>query len=99
VTYSHRDDYWGRDLPVRRGTLNFAEVTYKLYKDRDTQVSALRGGNYDFFHEFQMRYWCCQYIGKRFDSGELLKREFAHHNPPAMVGHAVNLRKAHFQDA
>ena len=98
VSYRHRDDYWGSQLPVRRGTLNFAEVTYKLYKDRDTQVSALRGGDYDFFHEFQMRYWCCQYIGKRFDSGELLKQEFPHHNPPAMVGHAVNLRKPHFQD-
>ncbi|TBU85205.1 ABC transporter substrate-binding protein [Pseudomonas dryadis] len=98
VSYTRRADYWGDHLPVRRGTLNFAEVTYKLYKDRDTQVSALRGGNYDVFSEIQMRYWCCQYIGKRFDSGELVKQLFPHNNPPAMVGHAFNIRKARFAD-
>jgi microcin C transport system substrate-binding protein len=98
VVYRRRPEYWGNDIPVRRGTLNFGEVSYKLYKDRDTQVSALRAGDYDFFHEFQMRYWCCQYIGKRFDSGELVKIAVPHKNPPAMVGHAVNLRKPQFQD-
>lgn len=98
VTYTRRDDYWGEELPVRRGTMNFGTISYKLYKDRDTQVSALRGGDYDFFSEIQMRYWCCQYIGKRFRSGELVKKLFPHNNPPAMVGHAVNLRKEKFQD-
>lgn len=98
IRYKRRADYWGDSLPVRRGTLNFGEVSYKLYKDRDTQVSALRGGNYDVFNELQMRYWCCQYIGKRFDSGELVKELFPHRNPPAMVGHAFNIRKARFAD-
>ncbi|WP_447594268.1 extracellular solute-binding protein [Aquipseudomonas campi] len=98
VSYARRADYWGTDIPVRRGTLNFGEVTYKLYKDRDTQVSALRGGNYDVFNELQMRYWCCQYIGKRFDDGDLVKKLFPHQNPPAMTGHAFNIRKERFSD-
>jgi microcin C transport system substrate-binding protein len=98
VSYTRRADYWGNDIPVRRGTLNFGEVTYKLYKDRDTQVSALRGGNYDFFSEIQMRYWCCQYIGKRFNEGELVKKLFPHQNPPAMVGHTFNTRHERFAD-
>ncbi|QEI12714.1 ABC transporter substrate-binding protein [Cellvibrio japonicus] len=98
ITYARNPDYWGKDIPVRRGTLNFDQVVYKLYKDRDTQVSALRAGQYDFFMEHQMRYWCCQYIGHRFDTGELIKEKVPHQNPPAMVGHGFNLRHERFQN-
>lgn len=98
IVYRRNPDYWASDVPVRRGSYNFARVEYKLYKDRDTQVAALRAGDYDFIAENQMRYWCCQYNGKRFDSGELVKRVVPHHNPPAMNGWVVNLRKPRFQD-
>jgi peptide/nickel transport system substrate-binding protein/microcin C transport system substrate-binding protein len=98
IVYRRNPDYWASDVPVRRGSYNFERVEYKLYKDRDTQVAALRAGDYDFIAENQMRYWCCQYNGKRFDSGELVKRVVPHHNPPAMNGWVVNLRKPRFQD-
>ncbi len=98
IIYRRNPDYWANDLPVRRGSFNFASIDFKLYKDRDTQVAALRAGDYDVISETQMRYWCCQYIGKRFDQGELVKRQFAHRNPPAMNGWVVNLRKPRFQD-
>jgi microcin C transport system substrate-binding protein len=98
IIYRRNPDYWGKDIPVQRGTFNFDKVIYKLYKDRDTQVAALRAGEYDFLSENQMRYWCCQYIGKRFDTGEIQKRRFLHANPPAMNGWVLNLRKTRFQD-
>lgn len=98
IIYRRNPEYWGKDIPVQRGTFNFDQIVYKLYKDRDTQVAALRAGEYDFLSENQMRYWCCQYIGKRFDSGEIKKRRFLHANPPAMNGWVLNLRKPRFQD-
>src|SRR5690606_13774873 len=98
LVYRRNPDYWAKDEPVRRGMFNFERVVYKLYKDRDSQVAALRSGDYDFLAETQMRYWCCQYIGKRFDSGELVKEVVPHGNPPAMNGWVVNLRKEKFQD-
>jgi len=98
IVYRRNPDYWGMDIPVQRGSFNFDTIVYKLYKDRDTQVAALRAGDYDFLSENQMRYWCCQYIGRRFDSGEILKKRFLHANPPAMNGWVVNLRKERFQD-
>jgi peptide/nickel transport system substrate-binding protein/microcin C transport system substrate-binding protein len=98
IVYRRNPDYWANDLPVRRGSFNFTTIDFKLYKDRDTQVAAIRAGDYDVIAETQMRYWCCQYIGKRFDQGQLVKREFAHRNPPAMNGWVVNLRKPRFQD-
>ncbi len=98
VVYRRDPGYWGNESPARRGFYNFDKVIYKLYKDRDTQVTALRAGDYDFYSETQMRYWCCQYIGKRFDTGELVKVKLPHKNPPSMNGWVVNLRRPQFQD-
>jgi microcin C transport system substrate-binding protein len=98
VTYRRNPTYWGDDIPVRKGTYNFERVIYKLYKDADTQVAALRAGDFDFFSESRMRYWCCQYIGKRFDSQELVKEIVPHSNPPSMNGWVVNLRRERFRD-
>lgn len=98
ITYRRNPDYWAKEHPARKGTFNFDRVVYKVYKDKDSQVAALRAGEFDFHAESAMRYWCCQYIGKRFDSGELVKHRFPHSNPPAMNGWVANLRKEKFQD-
>ena len=98
VIYRRNSEYWAKDLPVRRGVFNFDKIVYKLYKDSDTQVAAMRAGDFDFFAETRMRYWCCQFIGKRFDNGELVKELFVHHNLSAMNGYVVNLRRERFKD-
>jgi microcin C transport system substrate-binding protein len=98
VTYRRNPAYWGDDIPIRKGTYNFDRVVYKLYKDADTQVAALRAGDFDFFSESRMRYWCCQYIGNRFDSHEMIKEIVPHSNPPSMNGWVVNLRRERFRD-
>jgi peptide/nickel transport system substrate-binding protein/microcin C transport system substrate-binding protein len=99
IVFKRNPDYWAANLPIRRGMFNFNEVTFQLYKDADTQVAALRGGNFDFFAETRMRYWVAQYIGPRFDSGELVKLVVPHRNPPAFTGWVYNLRRPQFQDA
>ncbi|MFM8333420.1 MAG: extracellular solute-binding protein, partial [Candidatus Methylumidiphilus sp.] len=99
VIYRRNPAYWGKDIPARRGGLNFDKIVYKLYKDADTQVAAMRAGDFDFFAETRMRYWCCQFIGKRFDDGELIKELVVHHNFSAMNGYAFNLRRERFKDA
>ena len=98
ITYARRTDYWGANIPVRRGSMNFDCVLYKLYSDSDTQVAGIRAGDFDFMSENRMRYWCCQYVGHRFESGELIKASFAHENPLAMTGAGFNLRRKPFDD-
>lgn len=98
VIYTRNPDYWGKDIPVRRGSFNFDKVVYKLYKDTDTQVAAMRAGDFDFYSETRMRYWCCQFIGKRFDEGEIIKELVPHKNPRPMNGYIFNLRRPEFQD-
>ncbi|XVJ70405.1 MAG: ABC transporter substrate-binding protein [Rhizobacter sp.] len=98
VVFTRNPKYWAQDLPVRRGAFNFDRVVYKLYKDKDTLVSAIRAGDFDFYPENKMRYWCCQFIGSRFDSGELIKAKVLHGNPAPMNGYVFNLRRPQFQD-
>ncbi|WP_395067551.1 extracellular solute-binding protein [Paraburkholderia silvatlantica] len=98
ITYKLDPNYWGRDLPVRVGTNNFERITYKLYSDDVARLEAFKAGEYDALVEYVARNWVRRDVGKRFDSGELIKREFAQHNGTGMQGFVMNLRKPVFQD-
>jgi microcin C transport system substrate-binding protein len=98
VTYVRDPQYWGRDLPVRKGQYNFDRVTWRIYLDETSRFEGLKAGEFDFMREFISRNWARQYRGRAFESGELLKRPFANQNPGDFQGYVFNLRKAKFQD-
>lgn len=98
ITYKLDPRYWGKDLPVRVGTNNFERITYKLYSDDVARLEAFKAGEYDVLVEYIARNWVRRDVGKHFDSGELIKREFPHHNGTGMQGFVMNLRKPVFQD-
>ncbi|MCP3709337.1 extracellular solute-binding protein [Paraburkholderia sp. CNPSo 3274] len=98
ITYKLDPNYWGKDLPVRVGTNNFERITYKLYSDDVARLEAFKAGEYDALVEYVARNWVRRDVGKRFDSRELIKREFPQHNGTGMQGFVMNLRKPVFQD-
>lgn len=98
ITYVRRSDYWGANLAVRKGQLNFDRVTFKLYLDETARFEGLKAGEFDFMREFISRNWARQYYGKVFDSGEVKKQAFENHNPGDFQGYVFNLRDAKFQD-
>ncbi|MFJ1212119.1 extracellular solute-binding protein [Burkholderia pyrrocinia] len=98
ITYRRNPDYWGRDLPVRIGTNNFERIVYKLYGDGVARLEAFKAGEYDVLVEYIARNWARRDVGKRFDSGELVKREFRQHNGAGMQGFFMNLRRPLFRD-
>ncbi|HEX7936226.1 MAG TPA: extracellular solute-binding protein [Paraburkholderia sp.] len=98
ISYRRDPNYWGASLPVRVGTHNFARIDYKLYSDAVAQLEAFKAGEYDVLVEHVAQSWVRRDIGKRFRSGELIKREFAHHNGVGMQGFFINLRRPLFQD-
>nr|WP_322013978.1 extracellular solute-binding protein [Paraburkholderia sp. J12] len=98
ISYRLDPNYWGKDLPVRVGTNNFERITYKLYSDDVARLEAFKAGEYDALVENVARNWVRRDVGKRFDSGELVKREFPQHNGTGMQGFVLNLRKPMFQD-
>jgi microcin C transport system substrate-binding protein len=98
ITYRRDPSYWGASLPVRVGTDNFDRITYKLYADSVARLEAFKAGEYDALVEYIARNWARRDVGKRFDDGELVKREFRQHNGAGMQGFLMNLRRPLFQD-
>lgn len=98
ITYTRDPDYWGRDLPVRKGLFNFDRISFKIYLDETSRFEGLKAGEFDFMREFISRNWARQYKGRQFDSGELAKGTFTNRNPGDFQGYIFNVRKPKFQD-
>jgi len=98
ITYQRDPDYWGRDLNVRRGRYNFDRITYKIYKDTTAQTEAFKAGEFDYLRTFSAREWARTYVGKKFDSGELIKAELPVKNAGDFQGFLINIRREKFKD-
>ena len=98
ITYVRDNNYWGRDLPVRRGQYNFDRITYKLYLDDTARFEGLKAGEYDLKREFISRNWARQYTGRAFDRGEVKKQVFPSGAPGDYQGYIFNLRNPKLQD-
>ncbi len=99
ITYVRDPHYWGRDLNVRRGTANFERITVKIYKDNTARLEALKAGEFDFMSFYSAGDWARRVNGRRFDSGELVKQEFAHRHPAGWQSYVLNTRRPQLQDA
>ena len=98
ISYERDPNYWARDLPVQKGMNNFQRITYKIYTDDTARLEAFKAGEFDLMQENIARRWARQYAGKKFDSGELIKREFPDPNPGVYQGYVFNLRRDTFKD-
>ncbi|PMS29206.1 extracellular solute-binding protein [Paraburkholderia rhynchosiae] len=98
ITYRRNPDYWGAALPVRVGMYNFERIVYKLYSDSVARLEAFKAGEYDALVEYVARNWVRRDVGKKFDSGELVKKVFPQHNGTGMQGFMLNTRRPLFQD-
>ena len=98
ITYNRDPNYWARDLNVRRGRFNFDRITYKIYKDATAQTEAFKAGEFDYLRTFSAREWARTYVGKKFDSGELIKAELPFKNAGDFQGYLFNVRRERFKD-
>ena len=98
ITYVRTPDYWARDLNVRRGTANFDRITVKIYRDNTAKLEALKAGEFDLMRFFSAGDWARRVTGKRFDTGELVKREYRHRLPTGYQSYVLNTRRPLLQD-
>ena len=98
ITYTRDPTYWGRELPVRRGSNNFDRITVKIYRDNTAQLEALKAGEFDLMEFFSAGDWTRRMTGPRIASGELVKSPFNHRRPEGFYSYFMNLRLAKFQD-
>src|SRR5438093_7434132 len=98
ITYQRDPGYWARDLGVRRGMFNFDRITYKIYRDSTAQTEAFKAGEFDYIRTFSAREWARVYVGKKFDSGELIRAELPTRNAGDFQSYWINTRREKFKD-
>ncbi|REM69432.1 ABC transporter substrate-binding protein, partial [Mycobacterium tuberculosis] len=97
-TYVRDPSYWGRDLPVNRGSHNFDRITVKIYKDNTARLEALKAGEFDMMSFYSAGDWARRVNGKRFTTGELVKHEFPHKKPAGFQSFVLNSRRDRLSD-
>ncbi|MBM9612733.1 ABC transporter substrate-binding protein [Desulfobulbus rhabdoformis] len=98
ITYRKNPDYWGRDLNVRQGMFNFDTIVVKYFKDPIVSLEAFKAGEFDFLMAHISKQWNRDLTGRRFESGELIKKIFPHKNNAGIQGFAFNIRRPLFAD-
>jgi microcin C transport system substrate-binding protein len=98
IIFKKNPNYWGKHLNTRIGTYNFDRVVYKLFSDDTVRLEAFKAGEFDAIVEYRAKLWAKSYVGRKFDQGSLVKKEFIHHNGAGMQGFAMNIRRDIFKD-
>lgn len=98
IEYDRVVDYWGRDLPVRRGFNHFDRIRIEFFRDRQAGFEAFKKGDVTFRQEFTSRTWATGYDFPAVGEGRVVRREFPSELRPSMQGWALNQRRTRFAD-
>ena len=98
ITYELDSDYWGKNIPIKKGTENFGVIQYEYYKDRSIEREAFKSGDIDLFSENTSKDWATNYDTPAVQNGLIKKELIEHQNPQGMQGFAFNTRKEIFED-
>lgn len=98
VVLKRRDDYWGADLPVRRGMNTVDEIRYEFFRDANTMFEGFKTGIYDLRTEGDPTRWATGYDFPALTEGRIVKEEVPQRTPQGMNGFVFNTRKEMFAD-
>lgn len=98
VVLRRRADYWGADLPVRRGMNTVDEIRYEFFRDANTMFEAFKTGVYDLRFETDATRWATGYDFPALQEGRIVKEEVPQRTPQGMNGFVYNTRRDVFSD-
>jgi peptide/nickel transport system substrate-binding protein len=96
--YKRNPDYWGKDLPIKRGFDNYDEIRVDYYRDANTLFEAFKKGLYDVQPEGDPSAWNANYDFPAVTDGRVVKETFKTGSPKGMTGFAFNTRRPIFAD-
>jgi peptide/nickel transport system substrate-binding protein len=91
-------DYWGADVPFRRGTNNLDEVRLEFFGDETAAFEAFKVGEVNSNREFNVARWESQYDFPAVQNGDVVLSVLPHERPSGMTGFVMNSRRAQFED-
>lgn len=98
IVYRRVENYWGKDLPVNRGSFNFDRIRHDYYRDTVIAVEAFKAGEYDIRQENVAKNWATAYDFPALEAGYVRKEEIPHEIPTGMQAFVFNTRRAIFKD-
>ncbi len=98
AVYQRIPSYWGADLPVNKGQLNFDALRFDYYRDQTVAFQAFTAGEYDLYQESISKNWATMYTGRNFDNGAIVKEEIPHQIPQGMQALVFNIQRPLFKD-
>nr|WP_245595056.1 extracellular solute-binding protein [Leisingera daeponensis] len=98
VTLRRNPDYWGKDLPLQRGTQNFDEMRIDFFGDETVLFEAFKAGELSAVREFNADKWDSVYSFPAVTRGDVVKSEIPHQRPSGMTGIVMNTRRAPLDD-
>jgi len=91
-------NYWGADLPFRRGTNNLDEIRMEFFGDGTAMSEAFKAGILNTMRETNAEKWRTQYDFPAVRSGDVVKSEIPHQRPTGIQGLVMNTRNPVFSD-
>ena len=98
VQLERNQEYWGSDIPFRRGTNNIDSIKLDFYGDETVLFEGFKSGQISALREFNVEKWATQYDFPAITRGDVIKSEFPHAKPSGMTGYVMNTRKTPFDD-
>ncbi len=98
VSLKRNPDYWGANLPFRRGTNNVDEIRMEFFADSSVIFEAFKAGDIDTLRETNAGKWNDQFDFPAVERGDVVKSEIPHKRPTGMTGFVFNTRRDIFKD-
>lgn len=98
VELTRNPDYWGADLPFRRGTNVIDEIRMEFFADGTAMREAFTSGLVTTQRETSATAWADDYDFPRVQAGQVTLTEVPHQRPSGMTGYVMNTRNPLFAD-
>jgi len=98
VELKRNPDYWGKDIPSRKGFFNFDTIRFDFYQDTTVTLQALFAKAIDARDEYIAKNWVSGYNNKLIKSGQIIKENIAHNKPAVLQFFGFNTRLNKFSD-
>ncbi len=98
ISLTRNPDYWGADIPFRKGTANLDEIRLEFFGDETAAFEAFKTGIVNSNREFNVAKWESQYNFPATESREVVKFVLPHQRPSGMTGFVMNTRRDQFSD-
>jgi microcin C transport system substrate-binding protein len=97
IVYQRLETYWGRNLNVRIGRDNFAELRFDYFRDWTVEFEAFKADQFDWHDEHSAKNWATGYDFPAVEEKRVVLEEFPIRNIGVMQAFAFNIRRRKFK--